>query len=311
MRLFALSAGIEAPTERFSGIVHSAFVRTCNVRLETGALLTLVSSEKSNVPNGLRIGTPAQFTFHDFIRSGESAACRGGTLRLGRSGLSIDLRTAVCWHIDLSGLRIDLHRRNQAEAWTVAWQALHEHQRGNTLSAIIEVMTRARRNFVAPAEGAFRTVPALLDATDALQVGEACAAIEPLIGLGPGLTPSGDDFLVGYLAGLWSTAGHDTARLRFLGSVGAWLSEAASHTNVISQAYIQSAVRGNVSEPIARLAQRLDQSDNIASVYAATRAALQIGHSSGTDGVAGLLFGCAAWTRPSLPASRRAAIPRT
>lgn len=304
MRLFALSAGIEAPTERFSGIVHSVFDRACNIGLEAGALLTLVSSEKPNVPNGLRIKTPVRFAFPEFVRVGEPAACRGGTVRFTQSVLSIDLWTATCWHIDLSGLRIDLHRQDQAAAWIVAWQTLRQYQRGDTISAIIEAMARA--------EGAFGTIPALLEATETLQVEEACAAIGPLIGLGPGLTPAGDDFLVGYLAGLWSTASSDTARLRFLASVGVWLSGTASQTNqtnVISQAYIQSAVRGHASEPIARLAQRLDRADTVDSVRAETQAALQVGHSSGTDGVAGLLFGCAVWTKPSLPVSHCLRIP--
>ncbi len=301
MRVFALSAGIEAPTGRFSGMVHSVFDRACNIEIETGALLTLLSSEKPNVPNGLRIKTPARFTFPDFVRVGEPAACRGGTVRFTQSVLSIDLRIAACWHIDLGGLRIDLHRRDQAAAWLVAWQTLRQHQRGDTIPAIIEAMARA--------EGAFGTIPDLLDATGALQAEEACTAIEPLIGLGPGLTPAGDDFLVGYLAGLWSTASVDTARLRFLASVGVWLSRAASETNVISRAHIQSAVRGHASEPIARLAQTLDRADTIDDVRAETQAALQVGHSSGTDGMAGFLFGCAAWTKPSLPASHCLEVP--
>lgn len=301
MRLFALSAGIEAPTKHFNGIVHSVFDRACNIRLETGALLTLVSSEKSNLPNGLRIKTPARFAFLDFVRAGEPAACRSGTVRFTQSVLSIDLWTAARWHIDLSGLRIDLHRQDQAAAWTAAWQTSRQYQRGDTVSAIIEAMARA--------EGAFGTLPALLKATGALQVEEACAAIGPLIGLGPGLTPAGDDFLVGYLAGLWSTASFDTARLRFLTSLGVWLSRAASETNVISRAHIQSAVRGHASEPIARLAERLDRADTIDCVRAEAQAALQVGHSSGTDGVTGLLFGCAAWTRPSLPVSHCLEVP--
>jgi len=301
MRLFALSAGIEARTERFSGIVHSVFDRACNIRLETGTLLTLVSSEKPNVPNGLRIKTPARFAFPDFVRVGEPAACRGGTVRFTQSLLSIDLWTAACWHIDLNRLRIDLHRQDQAIAWTTAWQTLRQHQRGDTISAIIEAMARA--------EGAFGTLPAILKATGALKVEEACAAIGPLIGLGPGLTPAGDDFLVGYLAGLWSTASFDTARLRFLASLGIWLSRAASETNVISRAHIQSAIRGHASEPIARLAQQLDRADTIDGIRAETQAALRVGHSSGTDGVAGLLFGCAIWTKPSLPASHRLEVP--
>lgn len=294
MRLYALSAGIEASTERFSGIVHSVFVRACNIRLETGALLTLVSSEKPNLPNGLRIETPAHFAFPDFVRVGEPVACRGGTVRFARSALSIDLRTAVSWNIDLNGLRIDLHRQNQATAWTAAWNTLRHHQRGNTMFAMSAAL----------AEGAWGTVSALLETTAALQSEAAGAASAPLIGLGPGLTPAGDDFLVGYLAGLWSTAGTDTARLRFLASMGRGLSAAASQTNVISHAYIQSAVRGSASESIARVAQQLDRADDIGSVRAATQAALQIGHSSGTNGVAGLLFGCAVWTQPAVLASR-------
>jgi hypothetical protein len=205
MRLFALSAGIEAPTERFSGIVHSVFVGACNIGLETGALLTLVSSKKTNVPHGLRIETPARFAFPDFVRVGEPAACRGGTVRFARSALSIDLRTAVCWHIDLSGLRIDLHRRGQAAAWTVAWHTLRRHRRGNTIAEIIAAMAQA--------EGAFRTVPALFETTGALQAEAACNAIEPLIGLGPDLTPAGDmrrsrsrGWRSGWIGGIPSTA---------------------------------------------------------------------------------------------------------
>lgn len=301
MRIFALSAGIEAPTGQFSGIVHSVFDRACNIRLETAALMTLVSSGTGNVPNGLRLKTPPWFAFSDFIRAGTTAACRGGILRFDGSDLSIALRNATCWHIDLSGLRIDLRRRNHAEAWTTAWHELCAHRHGDAISPFIGTVDRDKRTHAAPVEPACRTVPALLDATGDLQVTKACAAIEPLIGLGPGLTPSGDDFLVGYLAGLWSAAGNNLSRLRFLTSMGAWLSEAASGSNIISQTSIESAIRGNVSEPIAALAQQLAQTDCIERIRAATRTALHVGHSSGPAGTAGLLFGCAAWAGPSLP----------
>jgi hypothetical protein len=109
------------------------------------------------------------------------------------------------------------------------------------------------------------------------------------------LTPSGDDFIVGYLAGLWSTAGNDSSRLRFMSSLGAWLSHAAAGTNAISCTYIKSAVYGNVSEAIATLAQLVGQAKCMDSVREAARTALQVGHTSGTDGVLGLLLGCIAW----------------
>ena len=306
MRLNALSAGVEAPTMCFSGVIHSIFHQACNVSLESDALLTLVSSEKGNLSQGIRLGTPPKFTFLNQLRVGQPFACRGGILRISGSELSVDLRTASLWHIDLKGLRVDLRQRDTAQAWAVAWLELGKHRRGNGISAMIAAIPVPRQNSVTSpgiktlVEMAVQTVPALIDATRNLQVDGAITAIRPLIGLGPGLTPSGDDFIVGYLAGLWSTAGSDSSRLRFMSSLGAWLSQAAAGTNAISCTYIKSAVNGNVSEPIATLAQRFGQAKSMDSVREATRTALQVGNTSGTDGVQGLLLGCIAWAAPSL-----------
>jgi hypothetical protein len=302
MRLNALSAGVEAPTMCFSGVIHSIFHQACNVSLESDALLTLVSLEKGNLSQGIRLGSPPKFTFLNHLLVGQSVACRGGILRISGSELSVDLRTATLWHIDLKGLRVDLHQRNTAQAWAVAWLELGKHRRGNGISAMIDAIPVPRQNPVTSpgmiktlVERAVQTVPALIDATRNLQVDGAITAIRPLIGLGPGLTPSGDDFIVGYLAGLWSTAGSDSSRLRFMSSLGAWLSQAAAGTNAISRTYIKSAINGNVSEPIATLAQRVGQAKSMDSVREATRTALQVGNTSGTDGVLGLLLGCIAW----------------
>ena len=306
MRLNALSAGVETPTICFSGVIHSIFHQACNVRLASDALLTLVSSEKGNLSQGIRLGTPPKFTFLNQLRVGQPFACRGGILRISGSELSVDLRTASLWHIDLKGLRVDLRQRDTARAWAVAWLELGKHRYGNGISAMIAAIPVPRQNSMTSpgiktlVEMAVQTVPALIDATRNLQVDGAITAIRPLIGLGPGLTPSGDDFIVGYLAGLWSTAGSDSSRLRFMSSLGAWLSHAAAGTNAISCTYIKSAVNGNVSEPIATLAQRVGQAKSMDSVREATRTALQVGHTSGTDGVLGLLLGCIAWAAPSL-----------
>ena len=307
MRLNALSAGVEAPTICFSGVIHSIFHHACNVSLDSEVLLTLVSSEKGNLSHGIRLRTPPKFTFLHQFRVGQPVACRGGILRVSGSDLSADLRTASLWHIDLKGLRVDLYQRDTAQAWAVAWLELGKHRHQNGLSAMIAPTSPSRQNSV-PSLGiralvgrAVESVPALMDATRNFQVDNVITAIRPLIGLGPGLTPSGDDFIVGYLAGLWSAGGSDPSRLRFLSSVGTWLSQAAAGTNAISRTYIKSAVNGNLSEPIATLAQRIGQAKSVDNVREATRTALQVGSTSGTDGVLGLLLGCIAWAAPSLP----------
>jgi len=305
MRLYALSAGVEAPTMCFSGVIHSVFHHACNVSLEPDALFTLVASEKGNNPQGIRLGTPPEFTFLNHLQVQQPVTCRGGIVRISGTDLSVDLRTARSWHIDLKGLRVDLHQRDTAHAWAVAWLELEKYRHGKRIFPMLSAIPPARHTPVtlpgveALVKRVFQTVPALIEATHNFQIEGAITAIRPLIGLGPGLTPSGDDFIVGYLAGLWSTAGNDSSRLSFMSSVGTWLSQAASGTNAISSTYIRSAVNGNVSEPIATLAQRVAQVNSMDSVREATRTALQVGNTSGADGVLGLLLGCLAWAGPA------------
>ncbi len=298
MRFQALSVGIQVPPHPFSGTVQSVFRQACNVRLTSHRLLTLLHSEKDNVPHGIRLNTSSQPVFQDLFRVGQSVACRGGILRIDGPEFSIDLRTARLWHIDLKGLHIDLRRCDQAQAWAMAWSKLTTDHRKSGLSGIMEGFSPSERP-PAPSEVLLQqsahAVPALLQATRNFQVEDAGTCIRLLIGLGPGLTPSGDDFLVGYLAGLWSTAANSSSRTQFLAALDAEISETARNTNEISCAYLRSAAKGHVSEPIAKLAQQLNQANNIGNVRAATQAALQVGHTSGADGVLGLLLGCLAW----------------
>ena len=305
MRFMALSAGVETPALGFSGVVHSIFRQACNVSLECDSLLTLLSSEKGNAPQGIRVRTPLNFTFRNQLCVGQAVACRGGILRITGSDLSIDLRPASPWHVDLKGLRVALHQHNTAQAWATAWLELGRHRRGDGISAMLAPIQEPKQNPVtqyaiqALLGKTVQAVPALIEATRTFRIDDAITALRSLVGLGPGLTPSGDDFIVGYLAGLWSTAGGDLSRLRFISSVGAWLSRSAAGTNAISRSFLTSAVSGNICEPLATLAQRIGQANSMDSVREAAGAALRVGNTSGADGVLGLLLGCIPWAAPS------------
>ena len=300
MHVQALSIGVDVPTHCFSGTVHSVFGQACNLGLEADGLLTLLLSQKGNTPQGIRLNVACQSVFLDRLRVGQLVACRGGIIRIDKVDLCVDLRSARRWHVNLRELHIDLRQLSQARAWTVAWSELNTHHYRNGGLEIIGPVCSTRRDLSSVGTEPFlqraaSTVPALLQATGTCRLEDATIAIQQLIGCGPGLTPSGDDFLVGYVAGLWSTVGHDTSRMKFLTTLGLELCNVAQHTNAISCAYLRSAAKGNVSEPIARLAQQLNQSSGMNGVRAATQAALQVGHTSGSNGVLGLLLGCIAW----------------
>jgi hypothetical protein len=83
--------------------------------------------------------------------------------------------------------------------------------------------------------------------------------------------------------------------MRFLTALGSELSEVSQNTNKISSTFLRSSAKGHVSEPIAKLAQQLNQANDMSSLRATTQTALQVGHTSGSDGVLGMLLGCLVW----------------
>jgi hypothetical protein len=117
-------------------------------------------------------------------------------------------------------------------------------------------------------------------------------AIDALIGLGPGLTPSGDDFLGGVLVALHHLGASDVAG--YLAEKV--LSRAERRTNEISYAHLAAAAEGEGLAPLHAVlsnlcapgAPRLGQS--LSDVDA-------IGHSSGWDALAGVAFAAAIMAR--------------
>ena len=116
-------------------------------------------------------------------------------------------------------------------------------------------------------------------AADALLAGDASAA-KKLIGLGRGLTPSGDDFLCGFLSVL-GNAGHPFAK-----AVGEVVAEHLHRTTDISAAYLGSVLAGERFTVYDRAIRALLGGEDFA---ADCDFVLGMGASSGTDTMLGAL----------------------
>jgi hypothetical protein len=283
MHLTALSAGPEAPRRRFNGVIHSVFDQACNIRVDDGRLLALLVPCLSNVPHGARIAAPAGFGFMRHLRVGERVGCRADVLRM--AGLSIDLGTAETWQAEVAAAGVDPRAPEVARAWRTGWRMLRE-SRTREGDEEVALLSRA----------VHRRGLRLARATRHLRVHEAARAIEALIGCGPGLTPSGDDVIVGFLAGLWSAASDDPARHALRSALCAAVAAAAHGTGDISRVYLAQATRGRFAEPLATLAARIGAGAPVGEIERLSAAALRVGHSSGGAGVLGLLLGLAAWS---------------
>jgi len=109
-------------------------------------------------------------------------------------------------------------------------------------------------------------------------------ATRQLAGLGPGLTPSGDDFLAGVMIGdRMANGGRRMAEGTLLFTV------AAPRTTRLSRAFLHAASQGYVDERWSMLLTALCGADPIALAQAA-QAVFDFGASSGLDMATGFLW---------------------
>ena len=116
-------------------------------------------------------------------------------------------------------------------------------------------------------------------------------SVTGLVGLGPGLTPSGDDLLGGMLVALRTilvAASQPTSVDPFARCVA---KHAAVKTTRISAAMLEQSAKGNGSAAQHRLLRCLLGVDTQQDTTAAALDLIRIGHTSGWDALAGILLG--------------------
>lgn len=116
-----------------------------------------------------------------------------------------------------------------------------------------------------------------------------------LIGAGPGLTPSGDDVLVGVMATL-----HRLEKCRALMRMSNHIQADIGHrTNPISAAYLVAAMDGYAGEPIVTVIDELIFARTIEAERVARRLD-QIGSTSGWDSFVGIVVVLECWSKGHL-----------
>ncbi|WP_052759688.1 DUF2877 domain-containing protein [Paenibacillus sp. DMB20] len=263
----------------FRGTIHSIFDRTVNIKCDfTRDLYTVASRKTDNAPHtivadidscagrGLAIGDPVILT--------------DGQLLLGPK-LAVSVEQAAVWRCALP-----------------AYPTADEPLRSNLAEAVKEIGSRGRGG------GTIRSADAgsieietarllnertadLLRELSQVRMEKAFSYAIRLIGLGPGLTPSGDDFLTGLFAAMNLPKSPLYSRRFWCRDVEA---AAASMTNEISCMAMKKAAIGQVRESIVDLAHSLIHGSRD-GMLSSLSAVLDIGSSSGSDIALGLAKG--------------------
>jgi Protein of unknown function (DUF2877) len=288
VRLVALRIGAGVPNRPFAGVVRSVFANAAILAVADG-LVTLVPDATGCLPGAIAVDVPRGLNFANLLQAGAATASRAGILRFAGSAASVDLRAALHWRSRLRDISLDFDSPATNSAWRSVAATLRADGRSNAIARLGR-----------------EPILVLSDATRRLDLETARQASAQLVGLGAGGTPAGDDLLVGYLAGLWSSLAGLRARADFAAGLANTVRASAKRTNDVSRVYLEAAAACEVSERLTAVATCIAVGATTTTAADAAAAAIAVGHSSGADGACGLLLALAAWgPEPIFRESRR------
>ena len=273
---WARQIGAHVPRRECFGSVLHSYNRACTITTSDGALVVLLSPSAGMVAHGIRLMEP--LAFQDAARPGDAVWLTSDRIKIG-DGLAVGLRSAEPWQPAFQpGAPL-----SPFAAEAVA--ALHRLSDGGELLDL--VLGRAEQSALCSIVGT--ALPAIAVAVRRDDAAATLATLSALVGLGPGLTPSGDDFIVGLLAGLGIGAAAPSVRA-LLCAMCAGVAELAARTTPVSRQHLYDASQLAFSERLSDVCLAIVRGLPAAVLLARAAAQLAVGASSGGDAMAGLVF---------------------
>jgi hypothetical protein len=278
------------------GEVEAVFERACNLALDGGGAIAVLTQDCSNHPHAVRLSCSPRL--NHILRAGLAVRVTRNRIGIGEGAVAVLLRGAPMWSPALQAGMFTGDAR-AADSLLAAERLLLERAAGKQSDFLTAALGAQRLSTVLGAR-VLDLLPRLSRAWRAADVRECVAAIARVIGLGPGLTPAGDDFVVGWLAGM-ALAASSPARRNFLRAVCADLGPLRAATTPLSWQHLDDARALLFSERLSDLGVAIARCAPAATLRARIDAQLAAGATSGADAAAGLIAALRAAT-PGVPA---------
>ena len=248
----------------FCGVVMSRFARAATL-IETGSdpggqLIALTLPSLGNGPFSIVLDAPPDWFAQLVLQQPAQVDAEWLTLGSWR----IPLQQAECWEPTLPVVPLAFYQTPWLPPLLQPYAAWPP--RVVTTNAILHHMAQHL------AQGAQALQQALISGR------ELAPAVSQLAGLGSGLTPAGDDYLLGVMVALWL--------LRRRTGLATMAQVAAPRTTQLSAAFLSAAAQGQLMESWHSLSTALAQGNRAACAAALTTLAA-FGASSGRDALAG------------------------
>jgi hypothetical protein len=258
------------------------FGNACNL-LADQRLITIVTSDRCDGPTVVRVRSGPDIDLKCRFTAGDVGALAQARLHI--------CGTAVDWH--------------SATVWTpeVFQPPANNRQTAAHVALAESFVSRHRKMYPTVLDtAAVDTVNALEQACTQHNSTLAAPLAQKLVGWGEGLTPAGDDFLVGWLAGLHVLAGHADSRAFFV-AVGDAIVRRLHATPLLSAQPLRLAVDGHCNADLHKVRAMLLASASPQGLSQALDRVLHTGATSGAATLAGLLSAIRSWYPPSREAS--------
>jgi len=274
------------------GIVHDVFNRAVNIILSDGSLLSILDDQFLTIPFGVSVVLDSSYSFRGKIHAGDFVCIDNNKLLVKSAGFQTEvlLPREICF------------TKNQIFSFQAIkkpfislipdWVKMRGKKGG--FFALYRSLGFTQGNYAEEVNDAICDYAAdrINNLSSFLVINDLSNSVEnllQLVGLGNGLTPSGDDFILGFLAFLNSVS-EPIFPEKFMENVRREMSGAIrNRTTTVSEAYLISALDGQFSEKLTTFVAGFFTNDSEEMKKFANNL-IDVGSSSGIDMILGCLF---------------------
>jgi hypothetical protein len=277
------------------GSVLAAVTKATYLLTKDDELVWLATAETPMQRRCIRVSVP-------LLRStvGTTFVIKGQSIEF-ESGVNLDFQTSRIWESSILPIINILEQRQLSEKLLATYEALLSQKTPVGFGTMLQFILQMVKNQALSPDilqktplvaSAWPIVKKIAMASLSHDFASVLRPAQALIGLGEGLTPSGDDFLGGMFFG-WYLLSCAYPQFVYLGLdiFPGWIDSFRSNTNLISFNLLKDNALGQAPEPLNLFGITLltDQSMD-RSVLAASEL-MSLGHSTGWDMLTGFLVG--------------------
>ncbi len=276
-----------------SGKVHSVYKRTINILLKE----KMVSIQPQDLPNTpMFIGVDIRHDTFDLLNIEKDDQVIFKPDRFIINNHEFNHSSSLLWDPKLNYIKLALEDFNPEKTDFLSNLLKIYGRREGLRDLVIYLYNKKLKNISIDLGNNRLTAKALslvkagMESIISGKSGDAAKSISGLIGMGPGLTPSGDDFLTGFLSVLLSVD-IDLRHLKeFQKDLIKQIKNSLNKTTFLGGEFLKYACIGEFSQPFHQFYISFKSTDK-AKIASSTINFLKLGHSSGSDSVSGIITG--------------------